>query len=88
MTNLGLQAEGLIVLPLRFETISIGEPRGAVDQGSFIHQYRVNNHAGVECKLTSSAQANTQVDCPNITQTPVRGGANLSRVIEDSESMF
>ena len=89
MTDLDLQAEGLTVLPLRLETMTIDGPKCAVDQGSFIRQHRAHNHAGGDGMLVScdetSTQTNTGVDPGNMTQTRVGDSGSLA-VIQENKS--
>ncbi len=88
MTNLELQAEHLMVLPLRLETITIGGPKGTVDQNSWLNQRNFNNQVGGDCKLASCNQFNWQANFAKVHQLREGGGATLTDVIEDHSALF
>jgi hypothetical protein len=85
MTNLELQAEGLTVLPLRLETITIGG--GPVHQDSWLNQNNSNNQIGGTCLRAGCNQFNAQANFADVDQTRI-STTTLKDVIEDHRKLF
>lgn len=67
MTDAELQAEQLIVLPQRLETITVRT--GGVSQTSIIHQSNFNNQIGGDCLKASCDQVNVQSNVASVHQS-------------------
>ncbi len=88
MTSLDLQAEHFAVLPLRLETITIGGPKGTVDQNSWLNQNNFNNQVGGDCLKADCNQFNWQANFAHVDQLREGGGATLKDVIEDHSKLY
>jgi hypothetical protein len=85
MTDLELQAEGLTVLPLRLETITV--KGGDVTQKSWLDQTNFNNQIGGDCKLSNCDQWNFQSNWADVDQD-VDYEIEVEDVIEDNRKLF
>ncbi len=84
MTDLELQAEGLTVLPLRLETITVRG--GAVDQNSWLDQTNFNNQIGGDCLKSNCDQWNVQSNWADVDQS-VKSQVEIEDVIEDNRKI-
>ncbi len=80
-----LEAEELIILPMRLETIVI--TGGPINQRSVVNQTNVNNQVGGDCIKSGCDQANTGVNITKINQD-VTSEPTLKDVIEDQTKFF
>ncbi len=85
MTDLELQAEGLIVLPLRLETITV--KGGDVDQSSWLNQKNFNNQIGGTCLESDCNQFNFQSNWAEVDQD-VDYELEVENVIADKRQIF
>jgi hypothetical protein len=85
MTDLELQAEGLIVLPLRLETITV--KGGDVDQSSWLNQKNFNNQIGGTCLESDCNQFNFQSNWAEVDQD-ADVEVEVENVIEDSRKLY
>ena len=85
MTDLELQAEGLIVLPLRLETITV--KGGDVDQSSWLNQKNFNNQIGGTCLESDCNQFNFQSNWAEVDQD-ADVEVEVENVIEDGRKLY
>lgn len=85
MTDLELQAEGLTVLPLRLETITV--KGGDVTQKSWIDQDNFSNQVGGDCKLSDCDQENWQSNKADVDQK-ADVEIEVEDVIEDRRKLW
>ncbi len=84
MTDLELQAEGLTVLPLRLETITV--KGGDVTQKSWLDQNNFSNQVGGTCKLSYCNQFNFQDNWAEVDQD-ADVEVEVENVIEDHRKL-
>jgi hypothetical protein len=80
-----LEAEELIILPMRLETIVI--TGGPINQRSVVNQTNVNNQVGGDCIKSGCDQTNTGINITKINQD-VTSETTLKDVIEDQTKFF
>lgn len=85
MTSDELEAEQLIILPMRLETIVI--TGGPVNQRSVVSQTNANNQAGSDCIKSGCDQANAGINIVKVNQN-VTTETELKDVIEDQTRFF
>ena len=85
MTDLELQAEGLIVLPLRLETITV--KGGDVDQSSWLNQKNFNNQIGGTCLESDCNQFNFQSNWAEVDQD-ADVEVEVESVIEEGRKLY
>ena len=85
MTREDLEAEELIILPMRLETIVI--TGGPVNQRTVVSQTNVNNRMGGDCLKSGCDQTNAPVNIVKVKQD-VTTETKLKDVIEDQTKFF
>jgi hypothetical protein len=85
MTREDLEAEELLILPMRLETIVI--TGGPVNQRFVVSQTNVNNQVGDDCLKSGCDQTNAGVNIVKVKQD-VTTETKLKDVIEDQTKFF
>jgi hypothetical protein len=84
MTHSALQAEQLVVLPTRLETITIRN--GDVAQRAPVSQINFNNQIGGDCIRATCTQSNMGINVAYVNESAT-STTNLTDVIEDNRQM-
>lgn len=85
MTRDELEAEELIILPMRLETIVI--TGGPVNQRSVVSQTNVNNQVGGDCIKSGCDQTNVGINITKVNQDTA-SETTLKDVIDDHPRFF